>query len=98
MKRRCQALQQFDSLPYDQQTTGQHLDASADSLWGVQVALSGDAELLVVHAPLPYSRMYNTPGDANSGNIYTYKLVRPQASVKVQCCSARIGLDQCRPC
>ena len=47
------------------------------STYGVQLALSGDGQLLVVHAPLPYSRLYNTPGNANSGNVYTYKLVSP---------------------
>ena len=45
----------------------------------MQLALSGDGQLLVVHAPLPYSRLYNTPGNANSGNIYTYKLVSPSS-------------------
>ena len=41
----------------------------------MQLAMSGDGQLLVVHAPLPYSRLYNTPGNENSGNVYTYKLV-----------------------
>ena len=40
-----------------------------------QVALSGDGAYLVVHAPLSYSRQYNIPGNDNSGNVYTYKLV-----------------------
>ena len=45
------------------------------------MALSGDGQFLVVHAPLPYSRLYNTPGNENSGNVYTYKLVRPPSSM-----------------
>ena len=51
--------------------------ALKQSMHDAQVALSGDGQLLVVHAPLPYSRQYNTPGNEASGNVYTYKLVSP---------------------
>ena len=54
---------------------GSAISALEHLLTVLQVALSGDGQFLVVHAPLPYSRMYNTPGNEDSGNVYTYKLV-----------------------
>lgn len=44
----------------------------------LQVSVSGDGQLLVVHAPLPYPRAF-TPGPTNNdagGRIYSFKLVR----------------------
>ena len=51
----------------------------------LQVALSGDGAYLVVHAPLSYSRQYNIPGNDNSGNVYTYKLVSSHCTQQVLC-------------
>ena len=50
-----------------------------------QVALSGDGAYLVVHAPLSYSRQYNIPGNDNSGNVYTYKLVSSHCTQQERC-------------
>ena len=58
-------------------------DSWSDGARVLQVALSGDGTYLVVHAPLSYSRQYNIPGNDNSGNVYTYKLVSSHPAQRI---------------
>lgn len=57
------------------------MDQLCEVLWDMQVSVSGDGQLVVVHAPLPYPRSFSqAPSNGNTsdigGHIYTFKLVR----------------------
>jgi hypothetical protein len=56
----------------------------------VQVALSGDGQLLIVHAPLPYVRAYSQPANAQADAVYTYKLVRWPCCLSHYCVTAEL--------
>ncbi|BDA46915.1 hypothetical protein COCOBI_09-3680 [Coccomyxa sp. Obi] len=59
--------------------------APDNSRFGQQVSVSGDGQLLVVHAPLPFPRTF-TPGPTNDdagGRIYSFKLVKGSNGVSV---------------